>query len=85
MVVSVLLMKLKYIAFIRKNNIIFISLVIGILYNRREVFLVVLLLLNEKIASVLWMIFCLRGKQRGRVVREEVEAGVDLFPFFRLN
>lgn len=85
MIVSVLLMDLKSIAFIWKNIIIFISLVIDILYNTREVFLVVLGLLNEKIASVLWTIFCLREKQRGRVVREELETGVDLFPFFGLN
>lgn len=31
------------------------------------------------------MIFCLGGQQRSRVVREEFETDVDLFPCFGLN
>lgn len=56
-----------------------------ILYNGREVLLVVPLLFNKNIACVLWTIFCLRGQQRSRVVREEFETDVDLFPYFGLN
>jgi len=67
------------------KKIILISLVTAILYNRREVLLVVPLLLSEKFASVLWMIFCLRGQQSSRVVREEFETGVGLFLYFGLN
>lgn len=82
---SQVLMELKSIASKWKNNIILISLVIAVLYNRREVLLVVPLLLNEKIASVLWMIFWPRGQQRSRVVRDKFETDVGFFPYFGLN
>lgn len=48
MIVSVLLMELKSIVSKWKNNIVLISLVMAILYNRREVLLLVSLLLNGK-------------------------------------
>lgn len=78
-------MELKSITSKWKNNINLISLVIAILYNKREVLLVAPLLLHEKIASVLRMIFCLGRQQRSRVVREEFETDVDLFPYFGFN
>lgn len=49
MTVSVLLMELKSIVSKWKTNIILISLVIAFLYNRREVLVVVPLLLNEEL------------------------------------
>lgn len=48
MIVSILLMELKSIASKWKNNIALISLVMAILYNRREILLAAPLLLNGK-------------------------------------
>lgn len=77
MIVSVLLMELKSIASKWKNNIILISLVMAILYNRREVLLVVPLLLNEKKMPLFCGWFLYPGEeQRSRVVREEFETYV---------
>lgn len=85
MIALVLLMELKCIASKWKNSILLISFVTVILYNGMEVLLLAPLLFNKNIASVLWTIFCLRGQQRRRVVREELETVVDLFPYFGLN
>lgn len=85
MIVSILLMELKSIASKWKNNIALISLVMAILYNRREILLVAPLLLNgKKNVAVLWMVFYPREKQRSRVVKK-LETYVHLFPFFGLN
>lgn len=86
MIVSILLTELKSIASKWKNNIALISLVMAILYNRREILLVAPLLLNgKKKIAVLWMVFYPGEQQRSRVVREEFETYVHLFPFFGLN
>lgn len=61
----------------------------GILYNRKEALVVVPLLLNgkkKKKKSCCSMDgFLPWRKQRSRVVREEFETYVHLFPFFGLN
>lgn len=82
MIVSVLLMELKSSASKWKISITLISLMTAILCNRREGLAVVPLLLHGKVASVRWMISCLRGQQRNRVVREGFEIDVDLLPYF---
>lgn len=80
-IVSVLLMELKSIASKWKNNIVLISLVMGILYNRSIISSTTVV----KWKKILWMVFYPGEQQRSRVVREGFETYVHLIPFFGLN
>lgn len=85
-IVSVLLMELKSIASKWKNNIILISLVMAILYNGREVLLVVPLLLNEKKMLLFYGWFSTLEKNKEAEWSEKsLKHMYVLFPFFGLN
>lgn len=70
MIVSVLLMELKSIVSKWKNNIVLISLVMAILYNR-SVITSITVIKWKKMPLFYGWVFCPGEQQRSRVVRED--------------